>query len=81
MSKFKRIFKPMPEDQEEDRQRLDNIVQKLKDDKHCRFCVYAEERPRYEMGYDAGADVYCTKINELRLGYATGQQCLFWNLK
>ena len=77
MNKLRLMF----EETEDDKQSLNKIIQKLKDDKHCRFCVYAEERPHYEMGYDAGTDIYCTILNELRLSYPTGQQCLFWQMK
>ena len=78
MNRLRQLFQIT---QEEVEQSFNRIEQKLKDDKHCMFCVHAVEQPHYEMGYNCGSDVYCTKLHELRLTYPTGDQCLFWELK
>ena len=76
MNRLREIFNPTFTPKE--KETLNKIAQVLKDEKHCGFCVHAEMRPHYEMGYNAGADVYCNKFNELRIDDPTGQQCLFW---
>lgn len=77
MNKLRQMF----EDDEDSWQRLNRIIQKLKDDKHCSFCINATKYPHYEMGYDAGSDIYCNMLHEWRLDYPTGDQCLFWKEK
>ena len=78
MNKLKRLFNPSYEEKKEDEQKLNKIIQRLKDDKHCRFCIHSIEKPHYEMQYEAGTDVYCKVWHELRLSYPTGQQCVWW---
>ena len=58
---------------------LKEIKQHLIDKHHCRFCVHSVERPHYEMGYDAGTDVYCMLDgrNKLICGVLE-DPCLFW---
>lgn len=80
MNSLRRMICPTPEEEEEDRQKINKIIQRMKNDKHCSFCVHAEEHPHYEMGYEAGSYTYCTVLNELRLSYPTGEQCVFWQL-
>lgn len=81
MNKLRRMFFCTPEEEKEDIRFFEGMIQKLKDDKHCKFCIHAEERQHYEMGCEAGTDVYCNVFKELRLDYPTGQQCLFWKMK
>ena len=81
MNKLRSMFCPTLEEQEEDKRRIESIVQSLKDDKHCSYCVNSVRKPYFEMGHDAGTVTYCNVLNELRLGYPTGDQCLFWKLK
>ena len=81
MSRFKRWFNPTPEEEKLNLEQLNNMIQKLKDDKHCSFCVHSTEESHYEMGKYAGTDVYCNVFHKLLLSYPTGDQCLFWQLK
>ena len=51
------------------------------ENKHCSYCIHSHQVPHIEMGRDAGTDTYCDFYDELKLGYCTEDQCLFWKLK
>lgn len=59
---------------------FESIIQKLIDDKHCSFCINAQERPYYMMGMDAGNVVFCPIFNQTQIDYNCGSQCLFYQL-
>lgn len=79
MNKLRQIFSK--EIREEDKQRLNKMIEELKDEKNCRFCTHAKIIEHYGMGRYGGTDVYCPIFNELRLLETDGQQCLFWDGK
>lgn len=62
-------------------QQIEFFKEKMIEDKCCCYCSHASEVPHYEMGKYGGTDTYCEVYNELKLGYAEGQQCLFWELR
>jgi len=77
MNKLRAMFYDTPEFE----QKIKKIRQQLIDDKHCSYCVNSTQEPYSEMGHDAGTVTYCNILNELRVGYPTGQQCLFWQMR
>ena len=81
MNNLRRLFNPTPKEEEEFRQKLNKIIQRQKDDKHCSFCIHAIEHPHIEMGYESGTDIYCDILEEWRLTYPTGQECPYWEMK
>ena len=51
------------------------------ENKHCSYCTHSHQVTHIEMSRDAGTDTYCDFYDELKLGYCTGDHCLFWKLK
>lgn len=75
------IFDPNSEYNKQIDNKIKQFKCKMKEDKHCSYCVNSHEEPHYEMGYYGGTDTYCDIYHKLMLSYPTGQECLFWRLK
>lgn len=59
--------------------RTKQIQDKMRENKHCRFCTRSIQDIHYEMGCEAGTDTYCTFFKKYRFyPEDNGQQCLFW---
>lgn len=80
-NKFRDIFDLNSNYNKELERQIEVFKEKMIQDKCCCYCSHSHEVPHIEMGKDGGTDTYCEIFDELKLGYAQGQQCIFWDLR
>lgn len=77
---FQQVFCPTPEQLKEQDERIQKIIQRSIDNHDCYYCKHARLEDRYDHGYYAGKESWCTidgRDEYCGLMDQT-QMCMFW---